>query len=146
MDDLHAMKTCARCRRERPLSDFPLRRKDGAKRYGHCRECKAAYQRQWYERNRDRHIENVSAIRRELRRKHAEIVAREKSRPCADCGVTYPPYVMDFDHVRGKKIREIAVMRGSVSTQTLMAEIAKCEVVCANCHRIRTYRRRNGRR
>ena len=126
------------------MEDFPLRRKDGSKRYGHCRDCKAAYQRQWYERNRERHIENVNAIRRELRRTHAAIVARGKSRPCADCGVTYPPYVMDFDHVRGNKLREIGVMRGTVSTQVLLAEIAKCEVVCSNCHRIRTHRRRTG--
>ena len=143
MDD-PATKTCARCGQIRLVEDFPLRRKDGSKRYGHCRDCKAAYQRQWYERNRERHIENVNAIRRELRRKHAAIVAREKSRPCVDCGVTYPPYVMDFDHVRGEKLKEIGVMRGTVSTRVLLAEIAKCEVVCSNCHRIRTHRRRTG--
>lgn len=80
-----------------------MRRKDGTARFTHCRDCKAAYQRQWYERNRARHIANVNEIRRRLRDEHRRIVREAKSQPCADCGVRYPPYVMDFDHVRGPK-------------------------------------------
>ena len=64
--------------------------------------------------------------------------------PCKDCGKHYPPYVMDFDHVKGTKNFDIG-NAGHVSTITdskLQKEIAKCELVCANCHRIRTYGRR----
>lgn len=139
-----AVRTCARCRRERALNDFPLRRLDGTARYTHCRDCKAAYQRQWYQRNRARHIANVNEVRRRLRREHQRIVAEAKSRPCADCGVVYPPHVMDFDHVRGSKQWAIGGMKGTVSTRALLDEIAKCDVVCANCHRIRSHRRRTG--
>lgn len=140
--DLDVPKTCARCRRQLPLREFPLRRKDGTKRYGHCRSCKAAYQRQWYERNRARHIANVAVIRRRTAAEHRTIVNQAKATPCTDCGLTYPPYVMDFDHVRGRKLGEIGRMKGKVTTATLRAEIAKCDVVCSNCHRIRTHRRR----
>ena len=136
------MRTCSRCREERPLEDFPLRRKDGALRFTHCRECKAAYQRQWYARNRSRHLANVSAIKRQLRAEHRTIVEEAKRVPCADCGVRYPPHVMDFDHVRHPKLGEIGRMKGAVPTAKLLAEIAKCDVVCANCHRVRTHRRR----
>ena len=141
--DLDVPKTCARCRRVLPLREFPLRRKDGTKRYGHCRACKAAYQRQWYERNRARHVANVAALRRARREANKRVVAAAKSVPCADCGRRYPPYVMDFDHVRGVKIGNVGSLKMMASMDALLAEIAKCDVVCSNCHRIRTHRRRS---
>ncbi len=65
-----------------------------------------------------------------------------KSVPCADCGNTFPPYVMDFDHLRDKKSKKSAVGLMAMqehSMKVILEEIAKCEVVCSNCHRIRTY-------
>jgi hypothetical protein len=47
---------------------------------------------------------------------------------------------MDFDHVRGSKLMEVSRLVGA-SAQRLRDELAKCEVVCANCHRIRSARR-----
>lgn len=58
---------------------------------------------------------------------------------CSDCHQNYPPCVMDFDHVRGVKTRNIGTMVSQgFSLEALYAEIAKCEVVCSNCHRVRT--------
>ena len=60
-----------------------------------------------------------------------------------DCGIKYPPYVMDFDHLGDK---EFVISKG-VSMHSpikLLKEIAKCDVVCSNCHRLRTYNRRIG--
>jgi len=65
-----------------------------------------------------------------------------KRRPCIDCNLAYPPYVMDFDHVKGKKSGGVSAMTGSASKKRILKEIAKCEVVCANCHRKRTYARK----
>lgn len=64
-----------------------------------------------------------------------------------DCLKLYPFYCMDFDHVRGKKKFDIgkAVLL-QVTMKELLAEIAKCEIVCANCHRVRTYGRNALRR
>jgi hypothetical protein len=59
-----------------------------------------------------------------------------------DCGRTFDPYVMDFDHVRGKKAFTIGLAREAVSIARLMEEVAKCDVVCSNCHRLRTKKRR----
>jgi len=68
------------------------------------------------------------------------IVIDSKNRPCADCGVRYPYYVMDFDHVRGGKRFNVSEGAASqVTVENLLEEIAKCDVVCANCHRERTY-------
>jgi hypothetical protein len=64
-----------------------------------------------------------------------------KNQPCADCQKLYPPYVMQFDHVRGRKAFTISSKGMEVSRARLLAEIAKCDVVCANCHAERTHRR-----
>jgi len=61
---------------------------------------------------------------------------------CVDCGETNP-VVLDFDHVRGEKIKCISDMtRGGYSIKTIQEEIDKCEIRCSNCHRVATYKRR----
>lgn len=76
-----------------------------------------------------------------------ELVNSRKDRPCSDCGESYPPYIMDFDHVRGEKLFEIskAVNGGGkkcrVGKEKLLAEMDKCDVVCSNCHRERRHQR-----
>jgi hypothetical protein len=72
------------------------------------------------------------------------VVDQVKSGPCTDCGDTFPIYVMEFDHVpeRGPKRWNIgAVIAQPRSMTTLLAELAKCDLVCANCHRIRAHKR-----
>jgi len=62
--------------------------------------------------------------------------------PCGDCGETFPPYVMHWDHLPGHvKIEEIGSMVGSWRREAILAELKKCELVCANCHVMRTVRR-----
>ena len=62
--------------------------------------------------------------------------------PCVDCGINYPYYVMDFDHVRGQKHANVMELVSTLSKKKIDEEIAKCEIVCSNCHRIRTHVRR----
>jgi len=73
---------------------------------------------------------------------HAKVWAI-KAGPCTDCGHTFHPEAMEFDHVRGvkyKNISQLIVQRTSV--KRLDEELLKCDLVCANCHRVRTYNRR----
>lgn len=75
-------------------------------------------------------------------RRRAFLIAL-KDGPCADCGHRFPAVVMDFDHLRDKRF----VISSGVftnSTEVLLAEVAKCDLVCANCHRVRTAKRRDG--
>ncbi len=66
-----------------------------------------------------------------------------KSKPCFDCGKSFPHYIMEYDHVRGKKYKNLALLSyQSPTSPVLLAELAKCDLVCANCHAIRTYFRR----
>lgn len=64
-----------------------------------------------------------------------------KAKPCMDCGVSYPHYVMDLDHVRGTKVAGLADLLQHGTLDQVVEEIAKCELVCSNCHRIRTWNR-----
>ena len=69
-------------------------------------------------------------------------LAELKSNPCRDCGGTFPPVAMDFDHVRGVKVTDLARM-SQMSWDLVLDEVAKCDLVCANCHRVRTQSRRS---
>lgn len=64
-----------------------------------------------------------------------------KDRSCADCGGRFPHFVMDWDHRPGEvKLFNISYAKSSFARERVVAEIAKCDLVCANCHRIRTAR------
>lgn len=69
--------------------------------------------------------------------------ALKLARGCTDCGWGEWARGLDWDHVRGPKVATIAIMISRRDPwATVLAEMAKCEVVCANCHRIRTHQRR----
>ena len=63
--------------------------------------------------------------------------------PCKDCGMFYPHYIMDFDHLPGfEKLYNIGSDFSKIgSLKILKEEIEKCELVCANCHRHRSFMR-----
>lgn len=81
--------------------------------------------------------------KRTLRREMTDVI--KVGQGCADCGYNADPIALDFDHLPGTdKIAAVATMVGDAKGwEMIIAEIAKCEVVCSNCHRIRTRDRRN---
>ena len=103
-----------------------------------------AAQKRWYEANRDSEI--AKALVRNKANKaatRAYLQELKENTPCADCGINYPYYVMDFDHISDDKFKNInTMMRENYSLTEIQKEIDKCELVCANCHRIRTHQRR----
>lgn len=76
--------------------------------------------------------------RTEIRKMVAKI---KENSGCVDCKQNFPYFVLDFDHVRGTKVDGIARMIMWNSIEDIHAEIEKCDIVCANCHRIRTHTR-----
>lgn len=116
------------------------------------------YQRRWRERHPGYALKAAHKHRRNLPdevRKERDREARQKrhaakkayvdelkaATPCADCGQNFPPYVMDFDHL-GDKVDNVSVLlTKACGLEKIKAEIAKCEIVCANCHRERTHAR-----
>lgn len=137
------MKRCSRCGQDKPVEEFAVR-KNRSSRQSWCRSCKNAYDRAWYRRNKDKHKREVAQRRRQEVRRLRALVQELKRQPCTDCGWRFPPYVMDFDHVRGTKVRSIGRLVAYGHEAGLRAELEKCELVCANCHRIRTHRRGYG--
>ena len=133
------MKTCPRCQKELPLTDFGVRTNGKPQHW--CRACHCSYQREYYERHKGYYL----GLQNQRVEKHRRLIRQAKDVPWADCGQRYPHYVMDFDHRTGeKKFFNISVAGGQtrLSWERIAEEIAKCDVVCANCHRIRTHERR----
>lgn len=110
------------------------------------KEDQAAYGRSYYERNRELTLVRSAAGRKKSRARNQVYVQQLKgSTPCADCGVIYPYYVMQFDHLGDDKEGDVATISShGTSIKRLEEEISKCQIVCANCHAGRTFRRRFG--
>lgn len=91
---------------------------------------------------REKNPDKYKKIRREHTQELRELSNKLKNVPCKDCGNRYPPYVMDFDHILGKKEFTISTrISGSYKKEQILEEAKKCEIVCSNCHRQRTYNR-----
>lgn len=99
------------------------------------------YQAEYYLRTKDRYRDSRLASVKRQRSENRELIRTSKSKPCHDCGVQYPYYVMQFDHLDGEsKSFNLGDHEGR-TRGILLSEIAKCEVVCANCHAERTHQR-----
>lgn len=136
------MKICNTCNKNKPLNDF--HKKLGKYRHGvtgSCKECTLSAQKEY----RDTHIIRCKERRKNTRSKLLLEIQELKNKPCMDCGGIFPPYVMDFDHRDPKqKIGTISRFRMcNYSREKIFAEIAKCDLVCSNCHRIRTFREKH---
>jgi hypothetical protein len=97
------------------------------------------YYKTWFAKNRVSELGRIRALRVERR---ALLDAIKLERGCADCGYRAHAVALDFDHVRGEKVDNVGTLAARSSMARLLAEIEKCEVVCANCHRVRTHARR----
>ena len=128
-------KQCGVCKEVKPLSDF---HKKLSRRQDRCKSCRKKYHRNHYLTNQVKYKVESSIRRKELR----ELVSVLKSKPCTDCGRSFPPYVMDFDHIDSNKKMNVSQLINWGSLQRILEEISKCELVCSNCHRVRTFSRR----
>ena len=97
---------------------------------------RAAIRRHYYA-NREAYIQKAQKRRKDLRKWLNE---QKQASPCSDCRARYPYYVMDFDHI-GEKKWEINKLINTGNAKRLKEELKDCELVCANCHRIRTHKR-----
>ena len=138
-------KICSKCKQRLPLSEFS--RKSGERRNSWCKACNRAYQKAHYLANISTYKERAKLWRDERRAEiYTWLAAYLHAHPCVDCGET-DPIVLQFDHVRGEKIKDMSLlMRDKASIDVLEAEAAKCDIRCANCHLRRTARQFGWRR
>lgn len=138
---LEHVKTCAKCGESRPNEDFARNKRAADGLQSRCRVCNNAWAKAHYDafsqEKREHYTDRVSRRNKEVR----AWINSFKDQPCMDCGGTFPAVAMDFDHRPGEvKVKEVNKMYKN-SKAAILAEIAKCDVVCANCHRIRTQQR-----
>ncbi len=112
--------------------------KDPAVRKAYQKE----YRKLWYAKNKARIVEKAVKRNKWLREEQrAFLDAYKLEHGCRDCGYNIAAVALDFDHLEDKQYN-VSQMGGN-SWKRILQEINKCEVVCANCHRIRTQQRRN---
>ena len=127
------MKTCTKCKSEKSVDAFYRSRNLPGGRTTICSTC---WRRMPSQTNEARRVAN-GKIRANARRFISNHYA---SNPCVDCGES-DPVVLELDHVRGEKVTNVSAMvAGCRSIKAIATEIAKCDVVCVNCHRKRTAR------
>lgn len=115
------MKTCVKCDQEKLESEFYLKR---GKPNSWCKKCHNSYTAirvsEWRKRTKQRLLDHFGG-------------------KCNDCESSYPPFMMDFDH-RDSDKKEFSISQSSVAKwETLLSEAEKCDLVCANCHRMRSH-------
>ena len=127
------MKKCIKCNTEKNIDLFN-------KKYGKpqsvCKECHSIYRKNHYQLNKEKYI-NKAKLNKEKYKK--EFLIWLSSKECLDCGNS-DIRVLEFDHLYNKSFN-ISSMIGQRKLDSFMDEIFKCDVVCANCHRIRTVER-----
>ena len=138
------MRRCSWCNKRKSEQHEFYRRKSGVKAGQYYPVCKACFRkrgRAYYAANRE-HFRKLAGAHSERRKIHlSALVFLMKGKPCADCNESYPPWLMDFDHCKGKKFLNVGDLVGDgYSVSTLLREMEKCVVVCANCHRKRTFK------
>ena len=130
-----------RCRSSKPAEDFSWKHRERGVRDTYCRPCRKAYGREHYLANRQRYIDQSAAVKHRLRAERTRLLlALFETNPCVDCGER-DPVVLEFDHVRETKAFDIGTKLLTQPWAAILAEIEKCDVVCANCHRRRTAQR-----
>ena len=144
-------KTCSKCSIAKdPINDFYARS-------GKCKDCERAYQRAYTAKIRQdperyqKYLAYQAGYQktkgREKRINRFAWLDEIKAKPCMDCGGSFPPECMDFDH-RDPSTKKFDVSGAAVSgrsIESVQAEVEKCDLICSNCHRIRTAKQQNRR-
>ncbi len=135
------MRACTKCGELKPLDQFPPVRRGEPKLQTWCRDCfaeaNARNYRKNHEREKTRLVHQVAERRAEVQKRIIEYL---REHPCVDCGET-DIVVLEFDHTAEKLGDISSYAGGGRSWARVKAEIEKCEVRCANCHRRKTRER-----
>lgn len=132
------MKRCGRCQETKDVAAFHRSTRRG--RQAWCKECRRSYDAEYHRRNRERLLAKKRALHASFRHWYMSL---KEGTPCTDCGNSYPAPVMQWDHLPGtEKTADLGYLWRKHNKQRVLDEIAKCELVCANCHALRTLSRR----
>lgn len=133
------MKVCSKCKGD-PQPDSAFNRR-GSGLHSYCRPCQKEYDKSRYKERQPQEIERARVKRTTSYAAKQKLLRTLKDNPCLDCGDKFHFSAMDFDHRDpDTKLADVGQLVGQgCSIQTFLDEVAKCDLVCANCHRVRTY-------
>ena len=135
-------KFCPQCSKPKPIAEFSSRDAAEFKPTSYCKSCQRTYCRMHYITLKELHNTSRYARQQLTRARNREFVdAYLRDRKCIDCGEC-DVRLLEFDHVLGQKVDCISEMIYHSTPEKLAAELKKCEIRCANCHRRRTANQR----
>ena len=132
-------KKCTNCLRVKPVDEFHCKKKD-VRRNGRCSKCINKYCKTHYEKNKEKYKAKARIHnQRYIREGRMFVRGLKMSNSCVECFESHPD-VLEFDHVEpSTKNTDVSYMaQHAYSLKTIEEEIAKCILLCANCHRKRT--------
>ena len=128
---------CRRCGVDRPVERFPRRGSSGPQAW--CKDCRKVYDADYHRRTWEERRPRKKAAQQAFA---AWCRSLKENTPCADCGAILPPEAMHWDHLPGTvKEANVSDLARRGSRRRFLEELAKCELVCANCHAARTVHR-----
>lgn len=125
-------RRCLKCQVAKPFSEFPPKGPPDGRTPVHlfCLACG---------RPPKRYSDARTFTKGEIITRRGYIM-KAKNKPCADCGLQFAYPAMEFDHARGDKKFALSCVRDA-TMEEIAEEISKCDVVCSNCHKVRTHNR-----
>jgi hypothetical protein len=131
------MKICSKCKEEKPVEEFYWKNKEKGLRLSNCKTCRSKMAAERWASGSEK-TRNYAAKARRVLAAQDYLWSVLSNGKCEDCGETNP-LVFEFDHIGTDKFRDISKMVSqNYGVEAIKREVAKCEIVCANCHKIRT--------
>lgn len=130
------MRKCTKCLIIQDESRFSINKCKKSWYQSHCKWCHNIYMKAFLKKQE-------YTVSKERKASIRETIINLKDVPCKDCWQKYPWYVMDFDHLPGfeKKFNLSIATSKWYSVKKILEEAKKCDIVCSNCHRVRTFTR-----
>lgn len=136
-------RQCARCKKHKKLSLYSWKNRNKGWKNSLCKPCHADYRREHYQDHKQKYIQKAKKWNKQQTKILQKLILEYlQSHSCVDCGVT-DIRVLDFDHRKEKFMGVSQMVRNCYSIEAVKQEIEKCDVRCANCHRIKTFSQGN---
>lgn len=138
-------KACSTCKEEKELisENYSYKNKEKGIFSNQCKPCFTIYRNKHYEDNKEKYFAKAKKHDK-LYKERNELFIFEylKENPCAECGEK-DPLVLEFDHLEEKNNDISSLLKNGSSLETIKKELVLCQVLCANCHRRKTYKQLN---
>lgn len=135
-------KICSKCKLEKAEEFFHKNKstKDGLNR--ECKQCRSEKTKVDYKKDPEKYKKRAKESNKKTSNKTRKYILNFlKQNPCNQCGISKPE-LLEFDHLRDKHFNISNAIR-YLSTEKIIKEIEKCQVLCGNCHRIKTHKENN---